>query len=189
MSSTEKRRPRILVFAGPNGSGKSTVTKGVPLVGVYVNADEIKRQSGFSDLEAAQEAELIRNALLDRGVDFTFETVLSTDRNIKLLEKAKAAGYEIFAVFVLTKDLEINVQRVRERVASGGHGVPAEKVRSRYARSLKNLAKLVRIADMTRVVDNSGTEPNLICEVLGQTVTVWDNESWSKNDILAFLSK
>ena len=56
-------RPSILVVAGPNGSGKSTVTKGLPVIGLYVNADEIKKASKCSDLEAAQEAEMIRRAL------------------------------------------------------------------------------------------------------------------------------
>ena len=45
MFSEEKQddRPSILVIAGPNGSGKSTVTKGLPIIGIYVNADEIKK--------------------------------------------------------------------------------------------------------------------------------------------------
>ena len=75
MSSTDSKTPQLLVFAGPNGSGKSTVTKGLPIVGLYVNADEIKRQSGFTDLEAAQEAELIRNTLLDARMDFPLDEI------------------------------------------------------------------------------------------------------------------
>ncbi|MDO5139644.1 MAG: zeta toxin family protein [Oscillospiraceae bacterium] len=189
MSLTESRTPRLLVFAGPNGSGKSTVTKGIPLVGLYVNADDIKRSTNCSDIEAAQEADLIRNSLLAERLDFTFETVLSTDRNLNLLHRAKEAGYRIHAVFVLTIDPEINVQRVQNRVASGGHDVPEEKIRSRYSRSLGNLSELVRIADMTRVLDNSGEEPNLICEVRDNTVTIWDNEYWSKEAVLALLAK
>ena len=188
MSLTDSKTPQLLVFAGPNGSGKSTVTKGLPIIGLYVNADEIKRQSGCSDLEAAQEADLIRNTLLDARKDFTFETVLSTDRNLKLLRRAKDAGYRIHAVFVLTNDPEINVQRVRDRVLAGGHDVPEEKIRSRYTLSLKNLSKLVRIADMTRIIDNSGAEPNLVCEVQNQRVTIWENDRWSKKDILALLA-
>lgn len=180
-------RPQLLVFAGPNGSGKSTVTKGLPIVGLYVNADEIKRVSGCSDLEAAQEAEKIRHILLDGRQDFTFETVLSTDRNLELLRQAKDAGYEIHAVFVLTCSSDINVRRVQERVLSGGHDVPEEKIRSRYIRSLKNLSRLVRIADRTRVIDNSGTEPALICEVNGGTVRIWETEHWTKKAILGLL--
>ena len=51
-ASTEKK-PEILVFAGPNGSGKTTVTRLATLVGVYVNADEIKNALNCSALEAA----------------------------------------------------------------------------------------------------------------------------------------
>jgi predicted ABC-type ATPase len=184
-----ENRPKLLVFAGPNGSGKSTVTKGLPIVGIYVNADDIKRVSVCSDLAAAQEAEQIRNILMAGRQDFTFETVLSTDRNLELLRRAKEAGYEIHAVFVLTSSSEINVQRVRERVHSGGHDVPEEKIRSRYTKSLKNLAKLVRIADRTRVIDNSGAEPSMICEVTGRTVRIWENEIWTKKAILSLLSE
>ncbi len=188
--SSEKpveNRPRLLVFAGPNGSGKSTVTKGLPIVGIYVNADDIKRISGCTDLEAAQEAEKIRSILLEEKQDFTFETVLSTDRNLELLRRAKEAGYEIQAVFVLTCSSDINVRRVQERVRNGGHDVPEEKIRSRYTRSIKNLAKLVRIADRTRVIDNSGTEPFLICEVVGTSVRIRETEVWPKKAILSLL--
>lgn len=91
------RRPIVLVFAGPNGSGKSTAAKNFRISGVYVNADEIKKELGLSDLEAAQRAEAKRNELLNRYSDFTFETVLSTERNLLLLQKQKERGYEVQA--------------------------------------------------------------------------------------------
>ena len=188
MFSTEASRPRILVFAGPNGSGKSTITKGIPICGIYVNADEIKRVSRCTDLEAAQEADEIRRMLLKSRKDFTFETVLSTDRSLDLLRQAKALGYEIQAVFVLTNDPGINVERVKSRVKAGGHDVPAEKIVSRYEKSLRNLSSLARIADHTRVIDNSGREPRLICEVVDQRLTVWETERWSKSAILRLFS-
>lgn len=188
MSLTNSSRPRILVFAGPNGSGKSTITRGIPICGIYVNADEIKRISGCSDLEAAQEAEQIRQMLLKANKDFTFETVLSTDRNLELLRQSKEQGYEILAVFVLTNDPTINVKRVQSRVKAGGHGVPEEKIISRYEKSLRNLSKLARIADHTRVIDNSGDEPHLICEVIDRLLTIWENEQWSKAAILRLFS-
>jgi predicted ABC-type ATPase len=187
MSLTDYDRPRLLVFAGPNGSGKSTITKGIPICGVYVNADEIKRVSQCTDLEAVQEAELIRHMLLNARKDFTFETVLSTDRNLELLRQAKEQGYEIHAVFVLTNNPNINIKRVKARVEAGGHDVPEEKIISRYEKSLRNLSQLVRIADHTRVIDNSGHEPHLICEVLNQHVTIWETEQWRKSAILKLL--
>ncbi len=189
LTNPEAIHPRILVFAGPNGSGKSTITKNIPLCGVYVNADEIKRISHCSSLEAAQEAELLRESLLHSGKDFTFETVLSTERNLNLLERAKEKGYEICAVFVMNNDSSINVQRVQRRARAGGHDVPKDKIISRYQKSLKNLSRLVRIVDHTRIVDNSGELPVLICEVHGSSVTIYDNPYWSKNEILALLSQ
>lgn len=184
----DKVSPRLLVFAGPNGSGKSSVTVKVPTVGLYVNADDIKRVRGCTDLEAAQEAEKIRWVLLAARKDFTFETVLSTDRNLELLREAKQAGYSVMAVFVLTCDPEINVARVRQRAEAGGHSVPEEKIRSRYAKSLSNLSSLVRIADRTMVLDNSDKKPELICEVGGNEVQIWENAHWTKKEILALLA-
>ncbi|MBQ9045916.1 MAG: zeta toxin family protein [Oscillospiraceae bacterium] len=188
MSSTEKRHPRLLVFAGPNGSGKSTVTQNLKTVGLYINADDIKRVSGCTDMEAAIEAEALRNKMIDKGRDFTFETVLSTDRNVDLLNRAKEAGYEIHVIFVLTHDPEINVRRVKARAAAGGHDVPEEKVRVRFARSLARVSKIVNIADRVRIIDNSGDIPSLICEVENHMAQLWPNEHWSKKAILRLLS-
>ena len=185
MSLSNSSRPRILVFAGPNGSGKSTITKGMPICGIYVNADEIKRVSNCTDLEAAQEAEQIRQMLLNAHKDFTFETVLSTNRNLDLLKQAKEQGYEIHAVFVLTNDPDINVRRVQSRVKAGGHDVPVERIISRYEKSLRNLSQLARIADHIRVIDNSGDKPHMICEIKNMNLTIWESKYWSKQDILS----
>ena len=60
---------------------------------------------------------MIRRALLEARQDFTFEAVLSTERNL-LLEEAKKNGYQICAVFVLTKDSAVNVRRVRTPICN-----------------------------------------------------------------------
>ncbi|MFR1480266.1 MAG: hypothetical protein ACLSB9_33640 [Hydrogeniiclostridium mannosilyticum] len=62
-----------------------------------------------------------------KRTDFSFETVLSTARYLNLLQQAKVAGYQIAALFVLTRDPEINVSRVRARAAAGGHDVPERR--------------------------------------------------------------
>lgn len=187
MSSIEQKNPQILVFAGPNGSGKSTITKKVQPIGLYINADDIKAMNGCSDLAAAQEAEAIREHLLKKKSSFTFETVLSTPRNLELLKRAKNEGYSIFAVFVLTADSAINVQRVKHRALGGGHDVPEDKIVERYHRSLKNIAPLARIADDLKIFDNSGEYPVCICSKHGNIVEVFPSEQWSKKDIFALL--
>lgn len=107
--------PRLLVFAGPNGSGKSTVTSKIGVVGEYVNADEIKKALNCTDMEAALKAEQIREYFLSKKKDFTFETVMSTDRNIKLIARAKQEGYYVSCIYVLTSHPDINVTRVQAR--------------------------------------------------------------------------
>ncbi len=50
---------------------------------------------------------------------------------------------------------ELAVHRVRHRVASGGHAVPEEKIRSRFARLWPLVAAGIGRADVTHVWDNS----------------------------------
>lgn len=82
-----QKKPEIVVFAGPNGSGKSTVTRLAKVIEPYINADDIKKSLNCSDLEAAQKATQMREGYLEKGIGFTFETVLSTRRNLDLLIK------------------------------------------------------------------------------------------------------
>jgi predicted ABC-type ATPase len=92
MQHHNDKLPEIILFAGPNGSGKSTITKMAKVIEPYINADDIKRTNYCSDLEAAQLAEKMREQAIAELKSFTFETVMSTDRNLKLLRKAKEKG-------------------------------------------------------------------------------------------------
>ena len=150
--------PEVVVFAGPNGSGKTTITRMAKIVGEYINADDIKSTTLCSDLEAAVKAEELREKMISEKRDFTFETVLSTDRNLKLLCKAKEHGYFVRAYYILTANSDINVSRVNARVAFGGHGVPEEKIRSRYDKALKLIPELVNVCDILHIYDNT-SEP------------------------------
>ncbi|MDR1806952.1 MAG: zeta toxin family protein [Propionibacteriaceae bacterium] len=172
--------PAVLVFAGPNGSGKSSVTAEIGRVGTYVNADEIKARTGRSDLAAAEEAERLREFCLSRGEDFTFETVLSTDRNLALLRRAREAGFAVRSVFVLTANAEINVLRVRSRVADGGHDVPVDKIRARFARSLANLPELARLSQECSVIDNTTDHPHVIYQKVGEEEFISPSPVWSE---------
>lgn len=65
--SKKNRLPEIIIFAGPNGSGKTTITRMARTIGVYINADDIKRSSLCSDLEAAVKAEELREEIIEKG--------------------------------------------------------------------------------------------------------------------------
>jgi predicted ABC-type ATPase len=180
------RKPVVLAFAGPNGSGKTTVTRRLPTVGTYVNADDIKATYGLTDLEAAQQAEKLRNALLEKRADFSFETVLSTERNLLLLENARELGYDVQCIYVLTCNENINVARVKARHAAGGHDVPEDKVRIRYHRALALIPRLVNICDKVLIYDNSET-PTLIFRKEMGVSTLYPNDLWHEDDLLQLI--
>lgn len=179
-----KRLPEIIVFAGPNGSGKSTVTRVARVVQPYINADDIKTALNCSDLEAAQISEKMRNAQVDAGKGFTFETVLSTPRNLELLERAKEKGFFIRCIYVLTASPDINVVRVKAREAAGGRGVPEEKVRSRYEKALALIPELVSVCDICHIYDNS-ERPFRIFKKRKDRYYFAENAFWHKQDIIA----
>lgn len=177
-----KRLPEIIVFAGPNGSGKSTITRLAKIIEPYINADDIKRTNHCTDLEAAQMAEAMREKCIKEHKSFTFETVLSTDRNLKLLKKAKAEGYFIRCIYVLTCDPNINVARVKSRESQGGHGVPEDKIISRYKKALDLIPELINVCDVMHIYDNSDV-PFRIFKKRKTELFFWENEYWNEKNI------
>ena len=177
-----QKKPEIIVFAGPNGSGKSTITKMANIIEPYINADDIKKANYCTDMEAAVMADEKRNALIDNNQSFTFETVLSTDRNLKLLKRAKEKGYFIRCIYVLTADPKINVDRVFIRTQLGGHNVPKDKILSRYTKALNLSPQLIEICDVCHIYDNSN-EPERIFKKRKTEFFYWENIFWKKNDI------
>ncbi|MDO5150286.1 MAG: zeta toxin family protein [Oscillospiraceae bacterium] len=176
------KNPEIIVFAGPNGSGKSTITELANIIEPYINADNIKKSNYCTDMEAAVKAEEMRNNLINQCKSFTFETVLSTDRNIKLLRRAKENGYFIRCIYVLTADPNINIIRVKARTAAGGHDVPKEKILSRYKKALDLIPDLLEICDVCHIYDNS-FEPFRIFKKRKTEYFYWENDFWNKSNI------
>jgi predicted ABC-type ATPase len=71
------------------------------------------------------------------------------------LHQARTAGYRTYFYFVCTESAMINHGRVQNRVASGGHDVPGEKIRERYVRSLALLEDAIKQSDRAYLFDNS----------------------------------
>lgn len=182
------KRPMILVLAGPNGSGKSTITQYFEKVGAYTNADDIVVATGMSNEEAAKLVDEKRYASIAEKEDFTFETVLSSKYKLDILEKARAEGYFIKCIFVLTVDPLINVARVEARVASGGHDVHREKIVKRYYKALDNISRLLEICDILHVYDNT-VEPIRIIRKHKDEISIFPNELWSEEKIFELMKE
>lgn len=188
----QRRFPVLLVMAGPNGSGKSTITSKMDVIGDYVNADDIKHHLNCDDLTAAKIAESTREFLLKEGKDFTFETVLSTPRNLNLMERAKNNGYTVVCIYVLTCNPQINVERVLNRARNGGHNVPSEKVVARYKRAMALIPQLFKVCDELYVYDNSidrnkGSAEPILRYKYGQT-EILPNDVWSIDMLTKLMS-
>lgn len=126
---------------------------------------------------AAELAEFIRQQLLHDGQSFTYETVMSHEGKIDFLKRAKSLGYRVYLYYVATEDPEINVSRVKLRVAQDGHNVKEEVIRSRYFKSLQQLKSAVKLSNRAYIFDNSGKVSLLIAEVTnGEDVTIIDTK-------------
>lgn len=122
---------------------------------------------------AAVLADFIRRELLAAGVSFTFETVMSSPDKVAFMREARALGFRTYLYFVATADPDINIARVQQRVAEGGHDVPSDKIVQRYGRSVALLAEACDASDRAYVFDNSGEQHVLIAEITeGETMTL-----------------
>lgn len=129
------------------------------IASIRINGNKLYADVAFVDgYFAAFVADYIRNNMLNVVHQFTIETVLSDNRKLEYIDLAKKLGYKIYLYFVSTKDVEINIKRVAQRVALGGHDVPVEKIRKRYVKSLENLFETIKLCDRAYFFDNSGEE-------------------------------
>jgi len=154
------------VLAGTNGAGKSSVAGAMfrQAGADYFNPDEATARilAANPDISTAdansaawhQGKRLLERAIAER-LDFAFETTLGGHTISALLHKALTAGVDVRMWFVGLGSPELQMGRVRSRVARGGHDIPEEKIRERYDRSRIHLIELMpRLTDL-RVFDNS----------------------------------
>jgi len=152
-------RPIVVAIAGPNGAGKTTFYEAhlEPAGLRFVNADDLARELEVDAYEAAEVASNLRETLLEQGESFVFETVFSdpVGDKVAFLERAGEKGYTVVLCFIGIDGPEVSEERVAMRVLQGGHDVPLKKLKERFPRTLKNLARAVREVPHVLVFDNS----------------------------------
>ena len=150
------------MIAGPNGSGKSTLYRNLCAQGIvfgtYLNADDLARDQQSTAAAAQAAVRAARETALRNGDDYCWETVMSHHSHVDHLKEARDKGYEVRLFYVALEDPEINVRRVLERVASGGHDVPPDRIKKRYYKSINNLSSAISVCDFGRIFDNSSKD-------------------------------
>ena len=77
----------------------------------------------------------------------------------------KAKGYEIIIFYLTIPSVEFAIERVKMRVAHGGHNIPEQVIQRRFERSWLNFNKFYKqIADSWVVFDTSGNLPIIVEE-------------------------
>ena len=178
--------PVLTIIAGPNGSGKSSTVAPLDIAGRenLLDPDAIARRlNPEAPAEAAIEAgrELLTRAAayIHSAENFAIETTLSGHQTFRTMREAKAQGFVVRLLYVALEDPELNIRRVRDRAAKGGHFVPDTDVRRRYARSLANVPEAIRIADQAILFDNT-SRPRKVLEAKNGLVT------WRADDLPAW---
>jgi len=180
------RKKNIYIIAGSNGSGKTTfANRFLPEYAQclhFVNSDLIAQGlSPFSPGVAAMKAgRLVLEQIDDlsrKGLDFGFETTLAGKSYLKRLDKLKKIGYSLHLFFLWIPSVELATERIKDRVAEGGHNVPAGDVKRRFFRGIYNLFQVYKpILDSWMLLNNSSITPSLIAKEKGKELIIVDKE-------------
>lgn len=184
------KNKNVYIIAGPNGAGKTTFAKkflpDYAKCFYFVNADLIAQGlSPFSPQIAAIKAgklvlEQIHN-LSNKHVDFAFETTLSGKSYIHFFKRLKKNGYRLHLFFLWIPTVNLALERIKDRVAEGGHNVSTKDVRRRFHRGIYNFFKLYRLLlDSWMLFNNSDIIPSLIAEEKNGRILVIDKDLFNK---------
>ena len=140
-----QRHGSIYVLAGCNGAGKSSIGGAALLEsGVrFYNPDEAARR-----IVAA-------NSHLNPPPTMGEVNAAAWSQGRTLLERAAGSGLAVHVWFAGLEKVEFHIERVRQRVARGGHDIPREKIVERYDSGRRNLVRLLPHLESVRVYDNS----------------------------------
>jgi predicted ABC-type ATPase len=94
--------------------------------------------------------------LVRRRRSFACESTLASVTLARHLVSWRTTGYQVHVVFLWLPTAEMALERVRLRVETGGHGVPARTVRRRFHRGLANFfARYTPLSNRWRLYDAS----------------------------------
>ena len=83
---------------------------------------------------------------------------MSHPSKVDVMRRARSLGFHVTLFFVGVEEPTINIARVAQRVAQGGHDVPRDRIVARYHRTMALLPDAVVAADHSVIFDN--TAPN-----------------------------
>jgi len=150
------------MIAGANGAGKSTNASAIlPPSIPFLNADVIARglpDTSFSnkDIQSARLLFEEWDELARQRADFAVETTLASRSLAGRVARLSASGYQFHLIIFWLASADLAIERVAERVRRGGHDIPSETIRRRYAHGLHNFFAFYQpLADSWSIFDNT----------------------------------
>jgi predicted ABC-type ATPase len=165
---------KIVIIAGPNGAGKTSFAREfLPFEAacpIFVNADLIA--AGIApfqpDRVALRAGRLMLQELAHHtaeGRSFAFETTLAGRTYAPMIDAWRADGYTVKLIFLALGSAEDAIARVANRVRQGGHAIPEETIRRRFAAGIRQFQHTYRHrVDYWQLFDNGGESPRLVEE-------------------------
>lgn len=166
---------RYTIFAGVNGAGKSTLfaINNSEDLGVRLNTDEMVKDAGkdwqdsTAQIDAGKKLIKLQQECFDKGISLNRETTLNGSNIVNSVIKAKELGYEIHLRYVGVESPEIAKERVKKRIAMGGHGVSDDTIDRRFSGAIENFKKIFPYCDTINIYDNSGVSMELVATYIG----------------------
>ena len=180
--------PKLYIISGCNGSGKTTASYTLlpDLLNCreFVNSDEFAKSfspfdPGAASVTASRYMLMKINYLLDRKADFAVETTLATRSLLQIVRQAQQLGYETTVLYFWLNSPDLAIERVRDRVVSGGHNIPDAVIRRRYVMGLQYLFDVyIPVIDRWILADNSKPPFSVVAEGSKDVIYIKDNEKY-----------
>lgn len=179
----------LYIIAGCNGAGKTTasftILPEILQCDQFVNADEIaKGLSPFRPESVAFEAGRIMLSRIEQlfveNQTFAIETTLATKIYKNKIIEARKKGYQVVLLFFWLESAAMAIDRVRIRVAEGGHDIPEDVIIRRYYSGINNLFDIyINIVDQVMILDSSEVLPDTIAfKTLDTDFTICNSEKF-----------
>ena len=188
--------PKLYIISGCNGAGKTTASYALlpEMLGCsqFVNYDEFaKSLSPFSPDSASIQASKLMllkiNYLFRRLEDFAIETTLATRSLKKMVKYAQSNGYEVTVLYFWLNSPDLAVERVKARVAAGGHNIPEATIRRRSVVGLHYFFEdYVPLADRWILADNSEIPFKVVAEGRKDGLIIKDSEKYDRIKEVAY---
>ena len=174
---------KLYIIAGPNGAGKTTLAR--ELVKdesiTFLNADEIaaRHKDNIGLLSGRILLEKFDKLIKDKK-SIVLESTISGNYHNRIIEGARKAKYEIVFVYVFLDSVKQNLERIKHRVAMGGHNVPAVDVQRRYLRSMKNFRDVIKQVDYWELYYNGENSYEQVARGAGVSLEIMDDTLYNK---------